>query len=279
MNPKQLCKGINKYDNIIVTFSGGKDSTACLLHLFDLGVDRSKIELWHHDVDGIEGSKLMDWPVTRDYCKKIAEYLEIPIYFSWRKGGFEAEMLRENKLTNCIYFECPDGTIGKAGGLRGKLNTRLKFPQVTANLSQRWCSAYLKIDVYSLALNNQKRFLGKRILVISGERAQESAARAKYQVFEPDRCDGKKRTVNRWRPIHKWNEKEVWEIIKKYKVNPHPAYHLGWGRLSCKTCIFGSKDQWASCRFLDPEGFEVISDYEKRFDKTIHRTKIGRAHV
>ena len=29
----------------------------------DPGVDISKIELWHHDVDGREGSALqMDWP-------------------------------------------------------------------------------------------------------------------------------------------------------------------------------------------------------------------------
>ena len=52
------------YDHVIVAFSGGKDSVACLLHLLDLGVPREKIELWHHDVDGREGSDLMDWPVT-----------------------------------------------------------------------------------------------------------------------------------------------------------------------------------------------------------------------
>lgn len=42
-----------RYDAILVAFSGGKDSLACLLHLLDLGVDRSKIELWHHDVGSV----------------------------------------------------------------------------------------------------------------------------------------------------------------------------------------------------------------------------------
>jgi len=56
------------YDVIIVAFSGGKDSAACVLHLLDLGVPKHKIELWHHLVDGREGSTLMDWPCTEAYC-------------------------------------------------------------------------------------------------------------------------------------------------------------------------------------------------------------------
>ncbi|MBT4947243.1 MAG: hypothetical protein HON27_13890 [Candidatus Marinimicrobia bacterium] len=51
------------YDKIIVMFSGGKDSTACVLKLFNLGVPKEKIELWHHDIDG-KGDQFMDWPVT-----------------------------------------------------------------------------------------------------------------------------------------------------------------------------------------------------------------------
>jgi len=34
----------NDYDKIIVFFSGGKDSTACVLHLLDLGVPKEDIE-------------------------------------------------------------------------------------------------------------------------------------------------------------------------------------------------------------------------------------------
>ena len=54
---------INDYDRIVLCMSGGKDSIACLLNLIDIGVDLSMVELWHHDVDGREGSTLMDWPM------------------------------------------------------------------------------------------------------------------------------------------------------------------------------------------------------------------------
>lgn len=43
---------LSSYDQILLAFSGGKDSLACLLHLFDEGEDPALIELHHHDVDG-----------------------------------------------------------------------------------------------------------------------------------------------------------------------------------------------------------------------------------
>ena len=40
---------LEDYDLIIILFSGGKDSTAAYYKLRELGVPKSKIELWHHD--------------------------------------------------------------------------------------------------------------------------------------------------------------------------------------------------------------------------------------
>jgi 3'-phosphoadenosine 5'-phosphosulfate sulfotransferase (PAPS reductase)/FAD synthetase len=263
---------LSAYDTVILAFSGGKDSTAAFLHLLELQVPHERIELWHHEVDGREGSRLMDWPCTAAYCRAFADAFQVPLYFSWREGGFEREMLRDNIPTAPIKWENPDRTIGTTGG-NGPDGTRLKFPQVSANLSVRWCSAYLKIDVCSAALRNQKRFIGKRVLIVSGERAEESPCRARYKSFEEDRTSASRRTVHRWRPIHAWSEKEVWEIIRRHGVNPHPAYHLGWSRLSCRACIFGQADQWASLRLIDPDGFRRIAEYEQQFGVTIHRNQ------
>jgi len=270
---------ILNYDNYIFAFSGGKDSIASFLHLIEMGVPISKIELWHHRIDGAEGSTLMDWPVTEDYCRKFAKAFNVPIYFSWKQGGFEREMLRENDLTAPTAFQYPgdDNIIecGLVGGQSGKLSTRMKFPQVSPDLKVRWCSAYLKIDVCSKAINNQDRFNNKRTLVISGERAEESPARAKYNDFETDRTDNRngknKRHVDRYRPVHTWKESQVWEIIKRHRVNPHPAYVLGWGRLSCMFCIFGSANQFASANFIAPQAMAKLIRYEKQFGVSIKR--------
>ena len=281
---------LSEYDTIIVAFSGGKDSLACLLYLLELGVDKNKIELWHHCIDGKEGSTLMDWACTEDYCRSVAQFFDIPLYFSWKVGGFEGEMLRDGEYTKPTKFEIPmfldednliecgkkvqeSGGDGKGGGNK---STRRKFPMMSGDLSIRWCSAYLKIGVCSSGINGQERFKGKKTLVVSGERGEESSKREKYNEVEADpsdRRDGKRvqRYVDRVRPVHKWTEKQVWEIIERHKVNPHPAYKLGWGRLSCMCCIFGSKNQWSSIREIAPEKFKKISDYEKDFGYTIDR--------
>lgn len=269
---------LHGYDKYIVYFSGGKDSLACLLHLLDSGVPKAKIELWHHLVDGREGSELMDWPITDAYCQAVADHFQVPLYFSWLQGGFEGEMNRKDRPKAATSFEVPRPGGGKevktAGGV-GKPNTRERFPQVSANLAVRWCSSSLKIDVGAIAIRNQERFNHSRTLTISGERAEESPARSKYSEFEPDRTDRRngrsQRHVDRWRPVHKWCEQEVWEIIGRHKVIPHPAYSLGWGRVSCLTCIFGSSNQWASVEKIAPQRFDAIADYEEKFGCTIDR--------
>jgi len=263
------------YDKFVVAFSGGKDSLACVLHLLERGVPTEKIELWHHEIDGREGSTLMDWPSTPAYCRKVAGALGIAYYSSWKEGGFEREMLRDNKPTAPSHFESPDGTVGTAGGISNSLGTRRKFPQTSGDLKVRWCSAYLKIDVLAIALRNQDRFNGFKTLVLSGERAQESSKRAAYKPYEPHRTDarGQKtgRHVDAWRPVHQWSEQEVWAIIKRFRIAPHCAYRLGFGRLSCARCIFGTPNQWASARIVSPDAVAKIAAYEKEFGITIDR--------
>ncbi len=296
---------INSYNKYIVYFSGGKDSIATFLYLLEMGIDKSNIELWHHDIDGREGSNLMDWGCTADYCRKFAEAFDVKIYFSWREGGFEREMLRKNSWTGDILFEMPDAETGetiliKKEGSRQQrhLGTRLKFPQVSGDLSVRWCSAYLKIDVGSSAIRGQERFNHSRTLVLTGERAQESMSedafkklmegtlpdnerkgRGTYNIFEADRADcrkngskGKKdRLVDHLRPLRDIPVQDVWNLIKKYNINPHPAYKLGFGRVSCMNCIFGNANQFASTMKINPIATQKIAHYEEEFGVTIKR--------
>lgn len=268
---------LDSYDQIIIAHSGGKDSTALLLHLLDLGVAPERIECHHHLVDGREGSTLMDWPITEAYCRAVCQALGVRLTFSWREGGFEREMLRQDSATAPVWL--PDGAGGylRVGG-QGPAGTRQKFPQVTASLSQRWCSAALKVDVFDRYVSNSPQFLGKRTLVLTGERAQESAARARYKRFEPHRADTRAslrvpRHVDHWRAVHGWDERQVWAIIERHRLVAHPAYYLGWGRCSCRPCIFGSKDQWATIRVIAPGQFRQVAEHESRFGVTIHRTR------
>lgn len=260
---------LGAYRRFVVAFSGGKDSLAALLHLLDLGVPPHAIELHHHDVDG-QGPTFMDWPCTPGYVRAIADHFGIALYVSWREGGFARELDRADAPTAPILFETPSG-IGHAGG-HGRAGTRGLFPQTSPDLRVRWCSPSLKIDVLAAAIRNQPRFHLGRTLVVTGERAEESPSRAGYATFEPHRTSTLTRAVDHWRPVHGWSECRVWNAIAHAGIRPHPAYVLGWGRLSCRACIFGSPDQWATLRLLFPTAFRRVESREAASGKTIHRS-------
>lgn len=257
------------YRRFVVAFSGGKDSLAALIVLLASGVPPKRIELHHHEVDG-QAAPFMDWPCTPAYVDAVAAHLGIDVFHSWRIGGFAQELDRHCAPSAPMMFETPDG-LGIAGGA-GPPGTRGLFPQVSADLRVRWCSPALKIDVLAAAIRNQPRFLDGPTLVVTGERAEESPGRARYATFEPHRTSTRTRHVDHWRPVHGWDERQVWDAIAIAGIRPHPAYRLGWRRLSCRCCIFGTPDQWATLRLIFPQAFRRIARREAATGRTIHRT-------
>lgn len=264
------------YDRFVCFFSTGKDSLASVLHLLELGVPASKIELHHHNVDGDPdaGEGLMDWPVTLAYGQAVAQHLGMEFVTSWREGGIEREMCRQDTRTAPVAFY-KDGKRIEVGGVNGPLGTRRKFPQQSASLTTRWCSSAAKIDVGASYLRNDPKFRNQRTLVVTGERAEESSARARYATFERHRTDSRHgktaRHIDHWRAVHGWSEAQVWAVIERHRFQVHPAYEIGYGRVSCQFCIFGSKDQWATNRAIAPRAFHRIAAYEQDFGVTIHR--------
>lgn len=283
---------LKSYDEVIVALSGGKDSVSLVLYIKELMQEQgatAKLSCWHHSVDGaphgpdgqgIHGippdGPLMDWPCTEDYCRKFCQHIGVPLELSWLEGGFRREMLRQDTPKARTFFETPHGL--KSTGGKGPNNTRMVFPQVSADLKVRWCSAYLKIDVADVALGNQpERFNGKRTLFLTGERREESTARSKYKEFELHRKHAPSGRLNRhidhWRAVIDWSEEQIWSIFKKYGIVPHPCYRLGFSRCSCLTCIFSSDDQMATLWEIAQNYVKMQADYEKAFGKTVHRSR------
>nr|WP_241009763.1 phosphoadenosine phosphosulfate reductase family protein [Gluconobacter kondonii] len=145
-------------------------------------------------------------------------------------------------------------------------------------MSVRWCSASLKVEVADRALRGQDRFLSRRTLMVTGERAEESPARAHYAAFEPHRTDTRngtrrRRHVDHFRPVHAWSEAKVWDILRRLRVMPAFPYQVGFSRLSCAFCIFGNADQFATLKWMDANRFARLVNYEKDFGCTIKRDR------
>lgn len=163
------------------------------------------------------------------------------------------------------------GEIERIGG------KRQKFPAKGGTHQGRWCSGNLKAAVQdSVTANLEKTRKNTKILVVSGERRGESAGRAKYNEMEIHRTNAEKlakRTVHQWRPVIDYSEKDVWEVLKRHKVNPHPCYRAGWNRCSCAMCIFSTPPLFAGIREIMPEEYELLKQDEKILGFTLDNKK------
>lgn len=322
---------LEAYDLIILLISGGKDSIASYYKLLELGVPKHKIEFWHHDIDGGHPVRRMDWRCTSNYIHAFSKTEQIPLRVSWRKNGFFGELYRIGasepiewqepdtlEVMQCPlskkYIDCLELKKKSAEDMEQqleKLGYRMKFPMKSADLSKRWCSAYLKIMVADTVLRNlysldsleelggkRMKFPAKggthqgrwcsgslkasvqdsvtaslektrkdtRLLIVSGERRGESSGRSKYNEMEIHRTNAvakAHRIVHQWRPVIEYSEKDVWEVLKRHKVNPHPCYRAGWNRCSCAMCIFSTPRLFAGIRELYPEDYEMLRQDEK----------------
>ena len=285
---------LEMYDLVIVLISGGKDSIACYYKLLELGVPKSKIEFWHHDIDGGHPSRTMDWRCTANYIRSFAEAEQIPLRVSWRKNGFFGELYRigaselieyvdpeTGEIYQCPpskkYMECQKLKVAAISEMENKLaefGYRMKFPMKSGELSRRWCSAYLKImvadtvlrNMNSVAANLTKTRMDIKLLIVSGERRGESVGRSKYNEIEIHRTNAVSkhhRTVHQWRPVIDYSEKDIWEVLKRHKVNPHPCYRAGWNRCSCAMCIFSTPRLFAGIRELYPKEYALLCQDEK----------------
>lgn len=157
------------------------------------------------------------------------------------------------------------------------LGSRGKFPAKSGPHQGRWCSGSLKAQVEGkLYTDIDELARDVKILVISGERRQESAGRAKYNEMEIHRTNATAkahRLVHQWRSVIDWDEEQVWEKIKAHHIAPHPCYAAGWSRCSCAMCIFGLPKHWAGLRELFPDWVAAVEEDERILGFTLDNKK------
>lgn len=164
--------------------------------------------------------------------------------------------------------------LGELEELGGK---RHKFPAKGGTHSGRWCSGNLKAAVQdSVTANLEETKHDKKILIVSGERRGESAGRSKYNEMEIHRTNATAkahRVVHQWRCCIDYSEKDVWELLKRHHINPHPCYRIGWNRCSCMMCIFSTPRLFAGVKELFPDDYASLRHDEEVLGFTLDNKK------
>jgi 3'-phosphoadenosine 5'-phosphosulfate sulfotransferase (PAPS reductase)/FAD synthetase len=206
------------FDHVVVSISGGKDSSVLMQYALD-NFPLEKLIFVHATID-------IDWDETKQVV-----------------------------IDQCIHFGVADKlhfvqAIDKTGKLIGfvdilerkKISKGESVEQMFPSMDCRWCTSSLKTG----PINKLVRTLKGNIVVLIGERAEESDQRALLEAIRfSETLSVNGRTVHHLSPILPCSEREVWSVIKENKIPVHPCYSLGVSRASCAVCIFSSNKEIA----------------------------------
>lgn len=233
-------------DHVIVSISGGKDSSV-LMVIADEMRQTMPSAVFHYVHAVID----IDWKETKEVINAQCDHFGVsPIFVNaidkkGNKKGFLDQLTAE----------------------RIDRKTGEKKEYMVPNMANRWCTSVLKtgpIDKYA-------RKLKGNVLVMIGERAEESTKRAQLAAWRPDAENTLKdgtRIVVKYSPILKMPEREVWSIINANGIAIHPCYSWGVSRASCAICIFSSNKEIAIAAKRAPEIVRAYIEAENKISTT-----------
>jgi 3'-phosphoadenosine 5'-phosphosulfate sulfotransferase (PAPS reductase)/FAD synthetase len=227
-------KHLSDGSDLIVSVSGGKDSTAVCLRLFQMGYKKEDFERVFFDT-GWESQ------ATYDYL----DYLETKI-------GKIKRLKRKVDISN--YPQDAKNIIlqlEKELGFESPF-VRLTFKNMTfPTRFRKWCTRQLKMEVFKDYLEAKDN----DVISAVGIRREESKSRSKVTEWEYNSDFD----CQIWRPIYKWTEKNVIDIHKEFNVIPNSLYLKGDHRVGCYPCIYARKKQISN---LPSQRVEFICKFE-----------------
>ena len=236
---------------VIVSLSGGKDSTATALLAIERGVDPMlgfadvghEHQSTYEYVDYLEEKLGINIKrVKADFSKQIERKREV-VQTKWRKDG-----ISEDKIERALAVLYPTGNpfldlcIWKG-----------RFP----SMLNRFCTMELKIHPFNeqIILPALKEYGEVESWV--GVRADESPSRAKLPEREMDDTG-----AEMVRPILKWDVEDVFAMHRKHGIKPNPLYTQGMSRVGCMPCVACGKEDIRQIAMRFPEEVERIAEWE-----------------
>lgn len=225
----------------LVSYSGGKDSTATLLWALE-HLPRERLRVVFVDTT-------VEWPETYEYLDYIERELDVAI--DRIRAGDRAMPPRVDgkPREDAMCYET---------SLFGMIRKRGRWP----GPKYRFCTTYLKLwplRLYAAEYENP--------LQIDGCRAAESKRRASYPWLDRN---GHGNVSSPFLPpsppvchaILDWSERQVWDYLRARHILPNPIYNHAT-RCGCWCCIMGRPAGVLNFCRLHPDIAQEAADLEQ----------------
>lgn len=199
----------------VTSISGGKDSTATVLHLRELGLTQRLVFFdtgWEH-------------ALTYKHLDYLQDALGMEIARSACPVTLSPELTAEAEAIEAVLGVSPSAFVRLCLKKRAMPRRMVRF-----------CTQSLKI-FEAQKIMRAEHLAGRLPVNVVGVRAAESAARAKLPEWELSAA----LDCEVWRPIIAWTEADVIAIHQRHGIKPNPLYLMGASRVGCFPCIMSRK--------------------------------------
>lgn len=212
------------YSAVVVSLSGGKDSQVCLYLADTLRREQG----YTGKVVAVHGDTGAEWPQTLGHCQMLCDAHGIELLVA--RPAVDLPRYIENR---CRKLQA----AGRKGG----------WPSMQC----RYCTSDCKVAPIRKTIRQlfphvlaepvlQGRQLD-RVLMLTGERREESSHRARLEPFaDVKQMHTRYREVVQWRPVLDHTLGDIWSAIQRSGLPRHVAYDLGNERLSCALCVLAT---------------------------------------
>ena len=238
---------------IVVSLSGGKDSTATAILALDTG----------HECRFLFADTGHEHPLTYDYLDYLGAHLGITI--ETVKADFSTRLARKRETVRTKWVD--EGAVSheQAEKIAALLvPTGIPFLDLCRwkglfpSPGRRFCTEELKHYPLGMATLNIRQSTQALIESWIGVRAQESKKRSQL----PQREQGDFFEI--YRPILYWTADEVFAFLRRRGVEPNPLYKQGMSRVGCMPCINCNKSELRQIFDRFPVEIERVAEWERQ---------------
>lgn len=258
----------------VLSFSGGKDSAAQYLLAMENGIDfipvcadtgneheitMDYVRNFHHQTGG-PAVQIIKADFTDDMMRKrmfIARDHRVKKYRVVKlddDGNILSIKVKQVRYTNKQKRRILANLYPSGNPFLDLCMTAGRFPSSVAG----FCTEKLKRDLIISQIYFPLIDAGKIVVSWQGVRAEESARRAKYPIYDTPGGG-----IWNYRPIHSWLAQDTFEIMKRHGVTPNPLYTMGMSRVGCMPCVNCKKNEISEIANRFPDHIDKIRQWEE----------------